>query len=114
MIRILKYGEVPNTEIFARTAPMVNVQDIVSDIIKDVRERGDEALREYARKFDKAELTSLQVTMEEIAEALLAVDPEFIRVLERAAANIRKFHSRQVRNSSTAPLSWLRSWDCPM
>ena len=60
MIRILKYGEVPNTEIFARTAPTVNVQDIVSDIIKDVRERGDEALREYAKKFDKAELTSIK------------------------------------------------------
>lgn len=99
MIRILKYGEVPNTEIFARTAPTVNVQDIVSDIIKDVRERGDEALREYAKKFDKAELTSLQVTEEEIAEAVALVEPEFIRVLERAAANIRKFHSRQVRNS---------------
>ena len=99
MIRILKYGEVPNTEIFARTAPTVNVQDIVSDIIKDVRERGDKALLEYAKKFDKAELTSLQVTEGEIAEAVALVEPEFIRVLERAAANIRKFHSRQVRNS---------------
>ena len=98
MIRILKYGEVPNTEIFARTAPTVNVQDIVSDIIKDVRERGDEALREYARKFDKAELTSLQVTEEEIAEAVALVEPEFIRVLERAAANITGWFSGQPQN----------------
>lgn len=99
MIKILKYGEVPNSEIFARTAPTVNVQDIVSDIIRDVRERGDTALFAYAKKFDKAELSSLQVTEEEMAEALAAVEPEFIRILERAAANIRKFHQRQVRNS---------------
>ena len=54
MIRILKYGEVANSEIFARTEPTVNVEDIVSDIIANVRARGDEALKEYCLKFDKA------------------------------------------------------------
>lgn len=99
MIKILKYGEVANAEIFARTAPTVNVRDIVSEIIQNVRENGDKALLEYSKKFDKAELSSLQVTEEEIDEAVASVEPEFILVLERAAANIRKFHSRQVRNS---------------
>ena len=62
MIRIYPYGEVPNQEIFARTEPTANVSDIVTGIIQDVRRRGDEALLEYTKKFDKAELTNLQVT----------------------------------------------------
>ena len=99
MIRILKYGEVPNSEVFARSMPTMNVTDTVAEILRNVRERGDEALREYTEKFDRAKPESLTVTPEEMQEALASVEPEFIRILERAAANIRKFHSRQVRNS---------------
>ena len=99
MIRILKMSEVPAKEIFARSMPTGNVTEIVADILKNVRERGDEALREYTAKFDGAELDSLIVSPEEMEEAMARVEPEFLRVLERAAANIRKFHSRQVRNS---------------
>ena len=99
MIRIMKYGEVPNSEIFARTMPTMNVTDKVAEILRNVRERGDEALREYTAKYDHATPESLTVTPEEMQEALAATDPDFIRILERAAANIRKFHSRQVRNS---------------
>ena len=99
MIRILKYGEVKNEEIFARAVPAANVADTVAAIIADVRARGDEALFEYTKRFDGASLTSLAVTKEETDGAMASVAPEFIGVLERAAANIRKFHSRQVRNS---------------
>ena len=99
MIRIMKYGEVPNSEIFARSMPTMNVTDKVADILRNVKERGDEALREYTAKFDHATPESLTVTPEEMQEALAATDPDFIRILERAAANIRKFHSRQVRTS---------------
>ena len=99
MIRILKYGEVPNREIFARMEPAVNVSEIVSGIIQDVKARGDEALLEYTKKFDKAELKSLEVTEEEFTEALSSFDPKLKAVLQRAAANISKFHSRQKRNS---------------
>ncbi len=99
MIRIMKYGETPNAEIFARTMPTVNVADKVAEIIRNVRERGDKALREYTKKYDKASVKSLTVTKKEMAEGLKQVEPEFIAVLEKAAANIRKFHSRQVRNS---------------
>ena len=99
MIRILKYGEVPNSEIFARSVPTANVTDIVADILRNVRERGDQALREYTEKFDHAKPESLTVTPEEMQEALGSVDPDFLRILERAAANIRKFHRQQVRNS---------------
>ncbi|MCF0228169.1 MAG: histidinol dehydrogenase [Parasporobacterium sp.] len=99
MIKIMKYGEVPADEIFARVTAMTDVSDIVADIIADVRANGDAALLKYTEKFDKAKLTQLKVTEEEIEEALGIIEPEFLRILERAAANIRKFHSRQVRNS---------------
>ena len=99
MIRIMKYGEVPNSEIFLRNMPTMNVTDTVAEILRNVRERGDEALREYTEKFDHTQLESLVVTEEEMWEALDEVDPEFMRILRRAAENIRKFHSRQVRNS---------------
>lgn len=99
MIKIMKYGEVPNSEIFARSVPKTDVAGTVAEIIKNVRENGDEALFEYCEKFDKAQLSSLVVTKEEIDEALSLVEPEFLEILEKAAKNIRKFHSRQVRNS---------------
>ena len=99
MIRIMKYGETPNGEIFARSMPTVNVTETVAEILKQVRERGDEALREYTAKFDHAELESLLVSQEEMDEAMARIEPEFLAVLEKAAANIRKFHQRQVRNS---------------
>ena len=99
MIKILKCGEVTNSEIFARVMPKVNVEDIVADIIYDVRKNGDKALYTYCEKFDKAKLDSLAVSEAEIEEAFAAVEPEFIDILKKAAANIRKFHEKQVRNS---------------
>ena len=99
MIRIMKYGEVPNEEIFARSMPTMNVTEVVAEILKNVRERGDEALREYTAKFDRAETENILVTPEEMQEAMDRTDPAFLAILEKAAANIRKFHSRQVRNS---------------
>ena len=72
---------------------------IVSDIIADVKENGDRAVKAYCAKFDKAELTSLEVTPEEIQAAISQVEPEFLDILREAAENIRSFHSRQVRNS---------------
>ena len=99
MIRILKYGEVSDNEIFSRMNPGMDVSAIVSDIIRTVREKGDEALLEYTRKFDKADLASLEVTAEEMEEGLRQTEASFMDILEEAAENIRAFHSRQVRNS---------------
>lgn len=99
MIKILKYGEVANKDIFARAVPTVNVEDTVSEIIKDIRENGDSALFKYCEKFDRAKLDCLTVTKDEIDEAVAAVEPEFIEILQKAAVNIRKFHEKQVRNS---------------
>lgn len=97
MIKIMKVGEVSRDEIFARTEPKVDVTAIVADIIADVKENGDKALLAYCEKFDKAKMTALQVSAEEMEQAVKYVDPAFIAILEKAAANIRKFHSRQVR-----------------
>ena len=99
MIRIMKYGEVPNEEIFARATPTMNVTEKVAEIIRNVRERGDAAVKEYTEKYDRVRIGSLLVTPEEMEEALSQTEPAFMAILEKAAANIRKFHSRQVRNS---------------
>ncbi|MGM9551856.1 MAG: histidinol dehydrogenase [Clostridia bacterium] len=99
MIKILEYSSVNKNDIFARSEAKVNVAEIVSDIISNVRERGDEAVKEYCKKFDKADLTSLLVTEEEIDRAFEEVDEKFIEILKKASANIRKFHQKQVRNS---------------
>lgn len=99
MIKILKYGEVNNSDIFSRVTPSVNVEQIVADIIADVKESGDSALYKYCEKFDKAKLSSLQVSEEEIKAAVDSVEPKFLEILKSAAENIKKFHKRQVRNS---------------
>ena len=73
-----------------------NVNAAVDEILAHVRARGDDALREYTRRFDGAEPESLEVTPEELDEAVASLDPDFRETLEQAAANIRAFHERQV------------------
>ena len=99
MIKIYNYGEVSNDEIFARENIDTNVEGVVTAIIADVIDRGDAALLDYARKFDKAELSCLEVTAAEIDEAFASVEDTFLDILREAAANIRAFHERQVRTS---------------
>ncbi len=99
MIKILNYSEVSRDEIFARGTAEQDVSGIVADIINDVRLNGDQALFNYCRKFDKAELKSLEVTREEIDEAFNTVEPRFLEILRTAAENIREYHKCQVRNS---------------
>lgn len=99
MIKIYNYGEFSNDEIFARGNMASNVEGVVAEIIREVAVRGDEALLEYGRRFDKADLQTLEVSPQEMEEAFGAVEPEFIAILEEAAVNIRSFHEKQVRNS---------------
>ncbi len=99
MIKIFKYGEVPNSEVFARDNIDSGVEGIVSDIIANVKANGDKALFEYCERFDKVKLSSLEVTEEEINEAFEIADPEFVKIVEEAAENIRAFHQKQIRNS---------------
>ncbi|MBO4819515.1 MAG: histidinol dehydrogenase [Firmicutes bacterium] len=101
MIKIYKYGEIPSEEIFARVSPMANVEDSVASIIEDVRKRGDEALYEYSLKFDKASLESLEVSKDEMEEALEKTEPKFLEILKKAADNIRAFHENQKKTGFT-------------
>lgn len=99
MIKIYRYGEVPNSEIFSRSYSERDVSGTVAEIIANVRANGDAALREYSEKFDGVRLTELEVSPDEMEEALQSVDEKFVSVLKRAAENIYAFHKRQVRNS---------------
>ena len=76
-------------------------ENTVNEIIQDVRDRGDLAVIELNRKFDKWDATAdtLRVTEAEIDEAYKAVDESFIRVIHRAADNIREFHEKQTRTT---------------
>ena len=97
MIRILPYSETAPEEVFSRVVPEVDVTGTVRDIITAVIREGDKALLDYTRRFDGAELSALEVTLQEREEAKSLVPQELIRILEEAAANIRKFHTAQVR-----------------
>ncbi len=99
MIRIMNYADTPKSEILSRAVPSVNVEEAVAAIIAEVKRDGDAALLRLTERFDKARLSSLAVTAEEIAEARATVEPAFLAVLEEAAVNIRKFHEQQKRGS---------------
>ncbi len=75
------------------------MEDVVSDIIANVREKGDEALRDYCQRFDHVALSDFLVSPEELEAAIQKVEPEFIEILEEAAKNIRAFHEKQLRQS---------------
>ncbi|MBR4574683.1 MAG: histidinol dehydrogenase [Lachnospiraceae bacterium] len=76
-------------------------ESVVSDIIADVRARGDEAVFELTKKFDKWDIgkDDLMVKESEIDEAYSAFDKRLIRVMEKSAANIREYHKKQLLNS---------------
>ena len=76
-------------------------QETVNEILSNVKNCGDEAVFEYTKKFDKAELSSdtLYVTQEEIDEAYELVDDELIEVMKKSIKNVKDFHEKQVRNS---------------
>ncbi len=97
MIKIYKDNLNTRDEIFSLKVAVKDVSSIVRDIIENVKTRGDKAVFEYNKKFDKADLTTLRVTDKEINDAFKKVDKEFIEVLEYASKNIRAFHEKQVR-----------------
>ena len=100
MIKLYNFDELKPEEILNRDIRAEkNVEDVVDAIIADVRARGDEALKEYALKFDGAQLEDLQVTRQEMDDALASMDPYFLETLRQAAANIEHFHRQQVHKN---------------
>ena len=76
-------------------------EDAVTDILANVKEKGDEALFSYTREFDKVEISkeTIRVTDEEVKEAYEQVDPSLIQVIRKALVNIRSYHEKQRQNS---------------
>ncbi len=95
MIKQYTYGEMNIDEIFSRKEEKNEIAGVVSEIIAEVRQKGDEALREYSLRFDGTALAELEVSGEEIACA--SVEKEFLNILEEAAAHIRGYHQMQKR-----------------
>lgn len=77
----------------------------VRQVLADVRENGDQAVRKYTEMWDGIVLSDFRVTEEEINEALRHFDPQLKQDLEEAANNIRNYHEAQKRNGYTLPLT---------
>lgn len=75
---------------------LANVEDTVAAILEDVKHNGDASLRGYTKKFDGADIETIEVSKEEIDEAVKSVDPQLLEHLEFAAANIKRFHEAQM------------------
>ena len=101
MIAIMNAAQVSAETLLARRDTSADVSAVVAEIIARVRRDGDKALFDYAREFDRAELDSLEVTEAELDEAMAAMEPEFLAILEKAAENIRRFHRMQLRTGFT-------------
>jgi len=97
MIKIIENLSGDRKEIFATETAKKDVSSIVAEILEKVKKEGDGALFSLTEKFDKAKLSSLRVSQTEIEEGVLAVEPVFLDVLNKAAKNIRAFHERQKR-----------------
>ena len=97
MIKIYDINKLTLEEILSRETSATGVEEIVADIIANVKKNGDAALYEYCEKFDKVKLSSLEVTPEEIEEAMNLVEPKFIEIIKEAAANITEYHKNQVQ-----------------
>ncbi|MDI9395849.1 MAG: histidinol dehydrogenase [Euryarchaeota archaeon] len=96
---VKKLSDVSESEmqkLISRGSGLSDVGKTVSSVLSDVRVKGDAALREYTKKFDKVELADFEVSEEEFEEALSATSSELLEHLKIAAENIRAFHGAQM------------------
>ena len=97
MMEILKYADIDLYETIKRSEQDVNnVLGTVSDILNNVRDNGDKAVKEYTEKFDGVLVDDLKVSDEEIRKAYDTLDDSLLAALRQAAANIEKFHKKQI------------------
>jgi len=96
----LQAGQCLTEEQLARSGGIdAEIMAVSSRIVEEVRSRGDEALREYTKRFDGVDLNHFRVTPEEIADAIEQVDERFMDAVSAAASAIEDFHARQVTQS---------------
>ena len=99
MIRILKEAETDRAQIFAREDPVGSVEAPVREIIENVRQQGDAALKHYTKEFDGADIPTVEVGAGAIDEGFRRADPLLVDILYRAAERVAAFHQHQVRSS---------------
>ena len=105
-MRILKLTENTKNDILGsllKRSPnnYTEYEECVNDIIRDVRENRNQAVFEYTKKFDGADIneSNIRVSDEEIKEAYELVNPDLLAVIRKALVNIREYHQKQVQNS---------------
>ena len=105
-MRIIRLNEESRQDILANLLKRdpnnyIGYEDKVREIVENVKNRRDEALLEYTKKFDGVDLAAaqLRVTEEEIAEALSLVEPSLLSVMEKSMKNIREYHEKQKQYS---------------
>lgn len=104
MIQLVKKEEKTTREFVQQMMQRAGEKDkrvdaIVAEILENVRTRGDEAVRAYTQKFDGHAPENMEISQQEIAHMATLCDPDFVDALERAAENIRAFHSKQKQQS---------------
>lgn len=98
-MRIINYDINNNEEVFKRTNILSDVSLAVKEIVENVKNNGDKALKEYTEKFDGVKLDDFLVSKKEIEDALKECEEDFLLVLRKAKERIYNYHKRQVRNS---------------
>ncbi len=102
MIPILSRREIGDSEILCRSITSYpEYERSVQEILAAVEREGDAALYAYAARFDKVELDNLIVSADEIAQAYARVDPSYVEIFKKAAANIAEYHNLQKRQGFT-------------
>lgn len=96
-MKILSSNKVDRKTLFMRAPESANVSETVAAILRDVAERGDAALFAYVKKFDRVELTNLEVAAAELDAAYAAIPAPLLAAMRAAAENIRAFHQQQIR-----------------
>lgn len=94
--KLSELSESDLNQLMSRGKGRTDVGSAVDVILENVRQNGDAAIIEYAKQFDKAELTAIEVTPAEIEEGIASLDQNLIVPLRKAAENIRRFHRDQL------------------
>lgn len=116
-MNILRY---PDRSIWNETLkrPVLNIEDIdllVTPVIEDVREKGDQALKHYTEKFDHVQLNSIVVTKLEFEESESQVDDELKKAIQIAIHNIEAFHSaQQLKQEKIVTMEGVTCWQKPV
>lgn len=118
MLKTFTYSELSDAErqqlTYRNTDPNQSIQDTVSQIIESVRLNGDEALKDYAQRFDQVKLDQLYLERSDIEALAATISREQQRALEIAFQNIHRFHSTQLkRERVTETMPGVKCWREP-